>query len=238
MKAVKMSTRPAQDVVSSLSRIALFRNLTEPQLKQLSEVLHSKTQPAGTTLMTVEQPGEVVYFILSGTVKVHVEQYDGRDVIISILGPGESVGEMSLLDQVGRSATVVTIEESEMLWLDRSSFRRFLYEMPLLAYNLACVLSARLRLANEQIQALAAREAENRIARHILAFAQRYGQQLPNGDLYIPIRLTQSDIAALTGASREHTNKILVSYKERGYISADRRHYLTIHNQQALAKRC
>jgi CRP/FNR family transcriptional regulator, cyclic AMP receptor protein len=188
--------------------------------------------------MTVEQPGEAVYFIVSGTVKVHVEQEDGRDVIISILGPGESVGEMSLLDQTGRSATVVTIEESEMLWLDRATFRRFLLEMPTLAYNLACVLSLRLRLANDQIQALASRETENRIARHILAFAQRYGQQLPNGDLRIPIRLTQSDIAALTGASREHTNKILVSYKERGYISADRRHYLTIHNQQALAKRC
>jgi CRP/FNR family transcriptional regulator, cyclic AMP receptor protein len=95
-----------------------------------------------------------------------------------------------------------------------------------------------LRLANEQIQAQAAREAENRVARQILAFAQRYGQQLPNGDLRIPIRLTQSDIAALTGASREYTNKILVSYKERGYISADSRHYLMIHNQQALAKHC
>src|SRR5262245_21766669 len=221
-----------------LNEIALFRDLTEPELSQITAKLHGKTYPAGTTLMTVEQPGEVVYFIQSGTVKIHVEQEDGRDVIISILGPGECVGEMSSLDQVGRSASVVTIEDSDLLWVDRATFQRFLLELPRLAYNLACVLSARLRLANEQIQALAAREAENRIARQILAFADRYGQQLPNGNLYIPIRLTQSDIAALTGSSREHTNKILVSYKERGYISADRRHYLTIHNQQALAKRC
>jgi CRP/FNR family cyclic AMP-dependent transcriptional regulator len=218
--------------------IVLFRDLAPSQSQQLGDALHSKTFPADSTLMTVEQPGEVVYFILSGTVKVHVAQEHGRDVIISILGPGECVGEMSLLDQVGRSATVVTIEESEMLWLDRSTFRRFLLEIPPLAYNLARVLSARLRLANEQIQALAAHDVENRIARQILAFAHRYGRQLPNGDLHIPIRLTQSDIAALTGASREHTNKILVSYKERGYVSADRRHYLTIHNEQALTKRC
>jgi CRP/FNR family cyclic AMP-dependent transcriptional regulator len=67
---------------------------------QLSEVLHDKTHPANTPLMTVEQPGEAVYFFRSGTLKVHVEQKDGRDVIISILGPGECVGEMSLLDQV------------------------------------------------------------------------------------------------------------------------------------------
>lgn len=231
-----MSSRAAHD--SNLTSITLFSDLTQAQLLQLSAMLHGKTYPAGTTLMTVEQPGEVVYLIRSGTVKVHVEQADGRDVIISILGPGECVGEMSLLDQVGRSATVITIEESDLLWLDRATFRKFLNEMPTLAYNLACILSARLRLANEQIQALAAKEAENRIARQILAFSQRYGRQLPNGDTLIPIRLTQSDIASLTGSSREHTNKILVSYKERGYVSSDRRHYLTIHNTQALAKRC
>jgi CRP-like cAMP-binding protein len=109
--------------------------------------------------------------------------------------------------------------------LDDQPFRRFLLEIPPLAYNLARVLSARLRMANEQIQALAAHDVENRIARQILAFAHRYGRKLANGDLHIPIRLTQSDIAALTGSSREHTNKILVSYKERGYVSADRRHY-------------
>jgi len=221
-----------------LGRIDLFRDLTAAEWKELSGALHSKTLAADRTLMEVEQPAEVVYFILSGTVKVHVEQEDGRDVIISILGPGECVGEMSVLDQMGRSANVVTIEESELLWLDRQTFLRFVMAMPRLAYNLACVLSSRLRLANDQIQSLAAHEAENRIARHILAFADRYGQKLPDGAIHIPIRLTQSDIASMVGATREHTNKILVSYKERGYLSSDRRHHLTIHNLEALAKRC
>lgn len=237
MKAVRMGTPKAAES-NDWGSIALFRDLTPPQLQELSETLHRRTFPADTVLMNVEQPGEVVYFIRSGTVKVHVEQEDGRDVIISILGPGECVGEMSPLDQRGRSASVVTIEESELLWLDRESFRRLLLTIPALAYNLACVLSARLRLANDQIQALCALEVENRIARQVLAFGQRYGQRLANGDLLIPIRLTQSDIAAMTGASREHTNKILVSYRERGYISADRQHHLTIHNWEALAKRC
>ena len=236
-RTVKMSTSTAFDL-SSLGRIAMFQDLAQPELHQLSELLRGKTYPAGARLMTVEQPGEVVYFIRRGTVKVHVEQKDGRDVIISILGPGECVGEMSLLDRVGRSATVVTIEESDLLWLDCATFRQFLLQMPTLAYNLARILSARLRLANEQIQSLAGRAAEDRVAGHIMAFAARYGEQLPNGDLLIPIRLTQSDIGALTGVCREHANKILVSYKARGYISADRRHYLTIHNQKALAKRC
>ena len=99
--------------------------------------------------------------------------------------------------------------------MDRETFRHCLAANPTLAANLACTISSRLRSANEQIQSLAAVEVETRIARRIIAFAERYGQPLPNGDLLIPIRLTQTDIATLVGASREHTNKILVSYKER-----------------------
>ena len=237
MSTLKMGIATMCDL-DDLSRLALFRGLAQPQLQQLSQALHRKTFPAGTTLMTAEQPGEVVYFIRSGTVKVHIEQEDGHDVIIALLGPGESVGEMSALDQMYRSASVVTLEESDLLWLDRHAFRRFLLAMPALSYNLICALSARLRQANEQIQALATLEVEARIARRIVAFAEQYGQPLTNGDQHIPIRLTQSDIANLVGASREHTNKILVSYKERGYLSVDHHHRITIHRLSALASRC
>ncbi len=236
MKVLKMNL-PSEFDRSDLSRIDLFRNLPHTDLRQLSELLHRKTFPAGKSLMTVEQTGEVVYFILSGTIKVHIEQEDGSDVSISILGPGEIIGEMSALDQTNRSASVVTLEETTVLWMDRDTFRHCLTTIPTLATNLACTLSSRLRSANEQIQSLAALEVETRIARRILAFAERYGQLLPNGDLHIPIRLTQTEIANLVGASREHTNKILVSYKERGYLSVDQNHHITIQNLRALTSR-
>jgi CRP/FNR family cyclic AMP-dependent transcriptional regulator len=237
MKVLKMNL-PTEFDLSDLSRIDIFRNLPHTDLRQLSELLHRKTFPAGKSLMTVEQTGEVVYFILAGTVKVHIEQEDGADVSISLLGPGEIIGEMSALDQTNRSASVVTLEETTLLWMDRDTFRHCLTTIPTLACNLACALSARLRSANEQIQSLAALEVETRIARRILAFAERYGQTLSNGDLLIPIRLTQSDIANLVGASREHTNKILVSYKERGYLSVDQNYHITVQNLSALTSRC
>ncbi|MEP7272059.1 MAG: Crp/Fnr family transcriptional regulator [Acidobacteriota bacterium] len=220
----------------ALDEITLLRGLPESHLQQVSEQLHGRSFPAGTTLMTVEQSGDAVYFIQSGTVKVHIEQEDGTDVILAILGHGETVGEMSVLDHKQRAASVLTLEESSLLWMDRAAFRSCLLTMPVLAYNLACLLSARLRHANDQIQSLAACGTETRIARQILAFAEKYGRPSDDG-LLIPIRLTQTDIAALTGASREHTNKILVSYKERGYLSTDRRHYFTIHNSEALTRR-
>jgi CRP-like cAMP-binding protein len=224
--------------ITVLSQIALFRNLTTAHLAQLNQSLHRKAFPAGSILMNAGQAGEAVYFILSGTVKVHVEQEDGTDVILSILGPGDVVGEVSALDAGGRSASVITLEPSELMWMDRATFQRHLAAIPAINYNLACILAERLRQANDHIQSLATLETESRIARRILGFARRYGRTLPNGDLRIPIRLTQSDIGALVGASREHTNKILVSYKERGYISVDQRHHITIRNQQALQHRC
>ena len=81
------------------------------------------------------------------------------------------------------------------------------------------------------------RSIEARVARQVLAFAEYYGQPQPNGDIQIPLRLTQSDLAAMLGASREHINKVIVSYKERGYLSINRQYHLTIHNQSALARR-
>ncbi|HKG23920.1 MAG TPA: Crp/Fnr family transcriptional regulator, partial [Blastocatellia bacterium] len=224
--------------LNELERITLFDGLTPEQLSALDALLHRRTFPAGATLMSIEQLGEAVYIILSGTVKVWVDQENGAEVIISILGAGDVVGEMSPLDSDSRCANVVTIEEAAMLWMDRRDFRTCLRTMPAIAYNLACILAKRLRAANEQIQALATREVEPRVARQLLAFATQYGKPEPNGDIFIPIRLTQSDIASLVGATRESINKIIVSYKEREYIFVDNDRRITIHNWKALANRC
>jgi CRP/FNR family transcriptional regulator, cyclic AMP receptor protein len=217
--------------------IQLFRDLPPNDLQTLSGLLRRQNFSAGATLMTAEQAGEVVYFIISGTVKVHLEQADGSDVIVAILGAGEVVGEMSALGESCRSASVVTIESSTLLWMDRAAFRQCLAQMPILSYNLACVLAARLRYANEKIQTLATQSVEARVARQLVSFAEQYGQQIEGG-VYLNVRLTQSDIAALTGASREHINRVMVSYKERGYLSIDRHHHITICNLPALNKRC
>lgn len=229
---------PAVPQPETLGEIALFRGLKLEQLAWLNDHLHRTTFPAGSTVVAAEQPGEVVYIILQGTVKVHVEQADGTDVIFAILGAGDSVGEMSLVDSAGRSATVVTLEDSILLWMDRSTFQECLRTMPTITYNLVQILSRRLRLANEQIQSLATLDVYGRVARIIIAFAQQYGQPTPEGDVVIPIRLTQSDIAGLVGASRERVNQVIVSYKRRRYISVDQNYRITVHDQAALAERC
>jgi CRP/FNR family cyclic AMP-dependent transcriptional regulator len=229
---------PVMSDFGLLGDIFLFHNLDSEQLTWLNDHLHRRTVPPGSNIAFVEQPGEVVYIILEGTVKIHVEQLDGTDVILAILGPGDTVGEMSLVDSAGRSANVVTLEECSLLWMERAAFQECLQIMPAVTYNLVGILSNRLRLANEQIQALATLDIYGRVARQILAFAQQYGQPVANEDLLIPIRLTQSDLADMVGASRERVNQVMVAYKRRKYISVDHDHRITVRNQEALAERC
>src|SRR5512145_598497 len=92
--------------------VPLFRDLTSEQLARVASLLHRRTLHAGTTMITEQQPGEALYFIITGAVKVYVEQSGGARLTLSILGPGDIVGEISLLDNDERSASVITLEET------------------------------------------------------------------------------------------------------------------------------
>jgi len=225
---------------ATLSEFPLFRDLTIEQLTRLNDLLRRRTFPAGTNLASAEEPGEVVYLILNGTVKIFVTQADGNDVIIAFGGPGDVEGEMSVLDNVaaGRSADIVTQEQTTVLWLDRINFQDCMRTMPAIALNLLRILSDRLRLANERIQALCALDVYGRVARQIQSFARQYGQRDADGIVTIPIRLTQSDIASLVGATRERVNQVMTSFKQQKYIAVDRSYHITIHNPEALERYC
>lgn len=223
---------------AALAEVPLFCDLSTEQLSKLGTLLHRKSFPAGTEIVTVEQPGELAYIVLSGSVKILIERPDGGDVILAVLGPGEVVGEMSLVDSLGRSATAVTLEYSTLLWMDRAAFWASLREMPTMTYNLVNILSRRLRLANLHAQSLAGLDVHGRVAGQLLAFAREYGKTAPNGDVIIPLRLTQSDLASLVGASRVRVNQALSFYKRRNYLSVSTNYSITLHDPAALARRC
>src|SRR5579884_339972 len=138
----------------ALGAMPLLAGLSPEHLSTLAGRLHRRSAPAGATLMLMEEAGEVAYLISRGTVKVCVEQADGSEVILALLGTGEVVGELSLLGPPTRSASVVTLEACDLLALSRADFESCLRTMPALPLNLARLLARRLRLANAQIQAL------------------------------------------------------------------------------------
>jgi CRP/FNR family cyclic AMP-dependent transcriptional regulator len=220
-----------------LATLALFQGLTPDQLEVIATHLRRRTIPAGTLLITVEQPGEAAYLIEQGTVKVAVEQTDGTEVILGLRGPGELVGEMSLIDQESRSANIVSLERCSLLWVDRTTFDQWLHNMPPLTFNLLKLLSRRLRLAGAQILSLSTLDVYGRVARQILTFAQEYGEPGADGTVLIPLRLTQSDLAALVGASRVRVNEVMVDYKRLNYLDVDARYRITVRKPDALARR-
>jgi CRP/FNR family cyclic AMP-dependent transcriptional regulator len=234
----KMAETKKDDTRNLLADIRLFEGLTPAQLDWVAARTHQRVFPEGTNVLMAEQPGEAVYIILHGTVKIHVEQEDGRDVILSILGAGDLLGEMSLIDSVGRSASAVTLESSLVLWMDKSTFNQLLDEFSPVARNLVRILSARVRLSDQLIQALATLDVYGRVARQLLAFAERYGKPRADGEIRIPIALTQGDIADLVGASRKRVNQVMVAFKSQELLNTDAEGHIILYDREGLAKYC
>ncbi|HEX2988107.1 MAG TPA: Crp/Fnr family transcriptional regulator [Chloroflexota bacterium] len=235
-----LSTSP--DIVA-FEEIALFRGLTRGELLRIQPLLHRLHLPAETYLFAREQPGEIAYVIVQGAIKIYMEQGDGGQVILSILGQGEVVGEMSLVDYLGRSASAMTIEQCDLLWMDRTSLNDCLDAIPELNHNLVRMLTRRLRMADELIQSLATLDVHGRIARQLLMLSSEYGMPAPGsrpgvGAVLIPFRLTQNDLADLVGASRGRVNQALADFKEQGSIAIDHEHRITVLDASALGRRC
>ncbi len=222
---------------AALSGMPLFRGVPARELERLAPLLQERSFPAGASVITAEQPGEAVYVLLEGSVKVHLLTPDGTEVILAVLGPREGAGEMSLADSLGRSASVRTLEETILLCMDRATFRTSVEEAPALARNLANLLSRRLRLANAHVRSLAALDVPGRVAAQLLALAQEYGEPSPGGGTLIPLPLTQSDLAGLVGASRVRVNQAVAFFKKRGAIYVGNDGRISVHDADALARR-
>ena len=224
-----------EDTRNLLSYIKLFEGMTPSQLDWVAQHAHRRNFEAGRNVMTIEQPGEAVFVILYGSVKIHIEQGE-RDVILAILGEGDLLGEMSLIDSIGRSASAVTLENTLLLWMDKNTFNYMLDNFPPVARNLVKIMTNRVRLSDQLIQALATLDVNGRVARQLLAFAEKYKRE-KDGLLQIRIALTQGDIADLVGASRKRVNQAMMLFKEQNLIDdADGR--ITIKNKEGLARYC
>ncbi|HSL30436.1 MAG TPA: Crp/Fnr family transcriptional regulator [Anaerolineales bacterium] len=230
------ASRQKDDTRNLLADIKLFAGLTPTQLDWVAQHAHRRVFESGRNVMIIDQPGEAVYIILHGTVKIQIEQAE-RDVILSILGAGDLLGEMSLIDSVGRSASAITLEDSLMLWMDKVTFNYMLDNFATFARNLVRILTARVRLSDQLIQALATLDVNGRVARQLLAFAEKYGHE-KDGTIQIRIALRQGDIADLVGASRRRVNQTMVRFKEWGLIVTDAEGRIAIKDSQGLARFC
>ncbi len=220
----------------ALGNLDLFRGLSASELERVNGLLGHTKFPAGAMILTASQPGEIAYVVLDGTLKVSTLESNGRELTLALLGPGEIVGELALADRASRSADVVSLEPSNLVWIDRATFDQLRREIPLITENLLRLLARRLRLANAQLQAIATLDVHGRVARQLLALADALGQELPDGSVRIPLRITQSDLAALVGATRVRVNEVIVGFTRRKSIAVDSKHRITVLDRDALAE--
>ncbi len=200
-----------------LRMIPLFSELDDEALKEIAKMTVRQTYKKDNMVLIEEEVGSTMFIILSGRVKISRISDEGREVILSILVDGDFFGEMSILDGQTRSANAVTLEDSELLLIQRENFLRILHDYPQVAINLLKELAHRLRRSDEQIKSLSLQNAMGKVASTILRIADDSGI-IKHGQVEIPQLPPQQDLANMAGTSRETISRVIKSLGQLGYV--------------------
>ena len=206
--------------LDALRTVPLFRQVPEADLVALAQLVRERQYPKGNLILSQGAPGEALFLIKSGQVKVTVVAEDGREVILSVLGAGSFFGEMALVDDEPRSAHVIAMEDTTLLQLRREDFRARLKLAPELAISLLRELSRRLRRADDTIASLVLLDVNGRIAHLLLELAREEGGE---SGTRITRRLTHASIGQMVGASRETVSRTMRNLVLRSVIGVNRR---------------
>jgi CRP/FNR family cyclic AMP-dependent transcriptional regulator len=216
--------------VDFLATVPLFNGLDRVELERFAEVTREKSYPKGSVILFEDDPGDSLFVVRDGRVKVVLIGEDGREVILGVLGVGEYFGELSLIDDRPRSAHVIAMEDSNLLVLRREDFRKRVESSPSVAWSLLTELSRRLRRADDKIGGLVLLDVPGRIARLLLDLAEESGTNA------IEKTLTHQTIAQMIGASRETVSRAMKDFQDAGWITVERRR-IALADRAALEQR-
>jgi CRP-like cAMP-binding protein len=205
-----------------LRTVPLFSELSDADITSLGRLASRRRYPKDTVVFFENEEGDFFFMIVEGRIKVTILGDDGREIILSMLGPGDFFGEMALLDNEPRSATAIAVEESELLSLHRTDFQGTIGDNPAISAALIKVLSTRLRRANHQISTLALLDVYGRVARVILDMAREEGRRLKDGRIAFR-RATHQEIANRIGTTRETVTRMLKDLERQGLVKIEGR---------------
>lgn len=201
-------------------RFSLFAELDDTDLALVAEVAKPRRYARDEVVIREDERGDVLCLIKQGRVKISMTSPEGKEIILSTLGPGEFFGEMALLDDEPRSASVIATEKLEVLTIWRSDFLELLKQNFAITRRLLAEMSKRLRDASSRIESLATMDVYGRLARYLLELAATQGREAPDG--YIAVtRPTHQAIANTIGTSRETVSRLIHELMEQGLLLSE-----------------
>jgi CRP-like cAMP-binding protein len=225
-----MATEIVSQTGDFLATVPLFSGLQRDEIQRFAELTRERAYPKGSVILFQDDPGDSLFVLRAGRVKVVLIGEDGREVILGVLEPGAHFGELALIDDQPRSAHVIAMDDSQLLILRREDFRRRVEANPSVAWALLTELSRRLRRADVKIGGLVLLDVPGRIARLLLDLADETGSDA------IEKPLTHQTIAQMIGASRETVSRAMKEFQDAGHITVERRR-ISVGDRDALEKR-
>lgn len=207
------------DTADLLSQIPIFASLGNEDRSSLAERVIRQPFPKGSTLFRRGEPGNALYIIIRGQVRIFASTRQGNEITLALLGPGEFFGEMALLDGEPRSANAEATEETELHFLDRDNFFSFLMRKESALRAILCALSRRLRRTDDLLTEAYFLQISHRLARKLVELQERTatGENAAH-----PLRVTQQELASMIGATRESVNKELNVLRKKGLVQTSR----------------
>lgn len=224
------------DIVELLRKVPLFSGLDREDLTALASIVIQRDYGKRDVLFHQGDPGEEFMILTEGSVKVELMNSEGKELTLTILTPFQFLGELALLDDVPRSATVVALEPSVLLSINKRDFARLLESFPRMSIPMLRQLTRRVRVLTDDIASMAFLDSYSRVTRKILNLAEEMGQTNAEGHILIDRPLTHQQLANLVGTTRETVTKILNEMKDNGLLDI-RRHRITILDRDELLAR-
>ena len=195
----------------------MFSDLSDPDLDILLNIVVERSYRKGEVIFHAEDSGSVLFILKSGTVKISISDGKGKEDILKIVSSGDFFGEMSMLDDQHRSATVTAMEKCSALIIQRELFIDFIKKYPQIPLKMLATLCRRFRKTDEKIATLRFADAYGKVAKAILDIADENGIRKENG-IEISHMLSRQDLADIAGVTRETATRILIEFQKSGCI--------------------
>ncbi len=225
----------ADFAIDALGRCRLFAGMGQEPLRAIARTLRARRFRRGEVLFHEGDPGDALFVVASGAVKVVVPSEEGEEAILATLRRGDFLGELALLDGAARSASAVALEPTETLALPREQFLALVAAEPAIRDALLASLAGELRRLTTHVAELHFLDLTGRLAARLARLAEENGERRPDGSIRLDAPLTQSDLAAMIGATRQSVNKLLGEFEADGLLVMER-DSIVVPNLERLAR--